>query len=134
LGHPEAEIAVAIVGDRKMRTLNRQFRKMDRPTDVLSFSLREGEFPHLNPQLWGDIVISGPRAQAQAQEANHSLDKEMAYLLLHGILHLMGFDHEGEPSKAAQFKRWQQKLWPQVEEEVLWWERQKHSSPASSAL
>ncbi len=132
MGHPEAEITLLSVGDRKIQLLNRQFRKIDRSTDVLSFSMREGEFPALNPHLWGDIVISWPRARAQAQAARHSLENEMAYLLLHGILHLMGLDHEGGPSARAKFKKWQQKIWPLVAKEVLWWETQKNSGQASS--
>lgn len=106
-----------------MRALNRRYRRIDRTTDVLSFSLREGEFPSLTPHLWGDIVISWPQAKAQAQEARHRVEAEMAYLFLHGILHLLGLDHEGAPSQKAQFKRWQRKLWPAAAKEVHRWKK-----------
>lgn len=134
MGYPEAEITLSIVGDRRMRALNRRYRQIDHTTDVLSFSLCEGEFSHINPDLWGDIVISGPRAKIQALDAGHSLEMEMAFLLLHGILHLMGLNHEGTPSEAGKFKKWQQKLWSSAQAEVNRWKPRKNSNRASSAL
>ena len=94
LGLPEAELSVLFIGDRAMRTLNHAWRNRDKTTDVLSFPLREGRFPHIQPDMLGDIVISVPVAVRQADEAGHSLTVELERLLVHGLLHLLGYDHE----------------------------------------
>jgi probable rRNA maturation factor len=87
-GHAGEEISVLICGDRAMRGLNRRYRGKDRTTDVLSFPAgRPGGF-------LGDIVISEPEARRQARRAGVSLDGVMRKLLLHGLLHLLGYDHE----------------------------------------
>lgn len=77
-----------------MRTLNRQYRGKDRTTDVLSFSLREGLFDNVQPNMLGDIVISVPTAVRQAFDAGLTLQQELERLLVHGLLHLVGYDHE----------------------------------------
>lgn len=84
---PEAEsFAVRFTSDREMRRLNRDFRDKDRPTDVLSFP---GEDGHL-----GDVAISVPVARRQAEAAGHSAERELRVLMLHGVLHCLGYDHE----------------------------------------
>ncbi len=88
-----------------MRSLNRRFRGIDRTTDVLSFSLREGAFGGLRPNALGDIVISVPRAERQAREAGHPLGREIEILLIHGLVHLLGYDHERSPSEARRMLR-----------------------------
>ena len=88
-------MSILFVGDRAMRTLNRTYRGKDRTTDVLSFSLREGAFPQLHRQVLGDIVISLPTAARQAKAAGDTVQREVDRLLVHGLLHLMGYDHEG---------------------------------------
>ena len=94
LNLPEAELSVLFIGDRAMRTLNRQYRGKDRSTDVLSFSLREGRFGGVQPNMLGDIVISVPTARQQAVDAGLTLQQELERLLVHGLLHLVGYDHE----------------------------------------
>jgi len=100
LGYEGAELSVLITGDRRMRTLNRLYRGMDRTTDVLSFSVSESGGIAIKagedgpPVVLGDVVISAPKAAAQAAEANHSIEREMVLLLIHGILHIAGYDHE----------------------------------------
>jgi probable rRNA maturation factor len=91
---PEAELSVLFVGDRAMRTLNRQYRGKDRITDVLSFALQEGRFSKVQPNMLGDIVISVPTAGRQAVDAGLTLQQELERLLVHGLLHLVGYDHE----------------------------------------
>ncbi len=88
-----------------MRTLNRNYRGMDRTTDVLSFALREGPFADLQPEFLGDIVISVPVAERQARERGHSLGREIEFLLVHGLLHLLGYDHERGPAQARKMQR-----------------------------
>jgi probable rRNA maturation factor len=91
---PDAEVSVLLVGDKAMRTLNRRYRGKDRTTDVLSFPLREGKFPRIQNRLLGDIVVSIPTAERQARAAGESLRAEIDRLLVHGFLHLLGYDHE----------------------------------------
>jgi len=77
-----------------MRTLNQQYRGKDRTTDVLSFALQEGRFNKVQPNMLGDIVISVPTAGRQAVDAGLTLQQELERLLVHGLLHLIGYDHE----------------------------------------
>ncbi len=105
LGLPDAELSVLFSGDRTMRTLNRRYRGMDRTTDVLSFALREGPFADLQPEFLGDIVISVPVAERQARERGHSLGREIEFLLVHGLLHLLGYDHERGSAQARKMQR-----------------------------
>lgn len=103
--NPASEVSLLLVDDAYIHQLNREYRGIDRPTDVLSFALREetGEEPHYLPvpedNLLGDIIISLETAARQAIEYGHSLDREMAYLAVHGCLHLLGYDHETEEEK-----------------------------------
>jgi probable rRNA maturation factor len=88
-----------------MRSLNRRYRGIDRTTDVLSFSQREGQFADIRSDILGDIVISVPAAVRQARELNHSLVHEIERLLVHGLLHLLGYDHERSPAEARKMRR-----------------------------
>lgn len=102
----DAEVSVALVDDAYIRELNRQYRAKDTPTDVLSFAMREsvpeevaieGELEA--EKLLGDIVISVERAREQSEEYGHSFEREMGYLAVHGLLHLLGYDHEDEHNR-----------------------------------
>lgn len=99
----EVEVGVTFVDDAEIHELNRQYRGIDRPTDVLSFALNEGEVSADDPGNFalGDIVISLERAKAQAEEYGHSLDREVAYLAVHGALHIMGRDHDTPERQAV---------------------------------
>jgi len=94
LGCTSSELSVAIVGDRTIRTLNREYLQKDRPTNVISFSMQEGEFGAMSPDLLGDVVISADTAAREAADAGISFHERLVFLLLHGILHLVGYDHE----------------------------------------
>ncbi len=93
-----AEVSVRFVDDETIHGLNKEFRNIDRATDVLSFPLGEnGEYDtnlDTGAKLLGDIVISVPRAMEQAVEYNHSLEREIGFLTVHSMLHLLGYDHE----------------------------------------
>lgn len=93
-----------------MRSLNRAWRGKDRTTDVLSFSLREGKHPPVQSSLLGDVVISAPAAERQAAEAGHSLSREIDILLVHGVLHLAGYDHERGEAEARRMRMKERKL------------------------
>ena len=92
-----AEVNVTLVSDKKIRELNREFRNIDRSTDVLSFPLGEDGYYDENPEsgalMLGDIVLSLEHAVAQALEYGHSFEREAAYLTVHSMLHLLGYDH-----------------------------------------
>jgi metalloprotein, YbeY/UPF0054 family len=99
----EAEVSLMLVDDQRIHALNLEYRGVDRPTDVLSFALQEEmeEEPDSDfaDGMLGDIVISVPRARAQAEEYGHSFERELVYLAVHGTLHLLGYDHEEETAK-----------------------------------
>lgn len=121
----EAELSVALVGDPEMRMLNAIYRNKDRPTDVLAFSMREGG---LRPQrkvegrklkaggsnfqmdLLGDVVISVDTAARQAAERRVPVAEEIRALLTHGVLHLLGYDHERSPADARRMFALQRRL------------------------
>jgi probable rRNA maturation factor len=101
VGRADAELSVAFVGDDRMRELNRDWRGKDSTTDVLSFSQLEGEpLGGASPML-GDVVISVPVLERQASDGGWTVDEELARLLLHGVLHLLGFDHESDQDARA---------------------------------
>lgn len=87
------DAAFAVLDDAAMHTLNRDFRGVDRPTDVLSFPAREGEPVPMRDVWWGDVAISLPTAMRQADAYGHSLQREISFLTAHGMLHLLGYDH-----------------------------------------
>ena len=102
-----ASFAVRFVGDRAMRALNREYRGIDRSTDVLSFP--GGETPegrHL-----GDVVVSLPYARRQAVTSGHPLETELRVLLLHGVLHCLGHDHETDDGEMERLERRLRRRW-----------------------
>ncbi len=106
LGHSDFEVTVTLTDGETIRQINNEHRGIDSETDVLSFPLwdvRQGEEPFENPDtgciMLGDIVISLPRLKEQAEEYGHSQKREAAYLLIHGMLHLLGYDHMEENEK-----------------------------------
>jgi rRNA maturation RNase YbeY len=100
-----------LTGDEEMTELNRMYRQCHRTTDVLSFSQLEGESASLNPQLLGDVIISLPMAARQAKQRGVDLFIEVLFLLVHGVLHLLGFEHVGGSRKqAAEMFREQSRL------------------------
>jgi probable rRNA maturation factor len=94
LGCRTHEISILITDDTQIQELNRTYRGVDTPTNVLSFPMQEGEFSDLTPGLLGDVVISCDTAQKEADTAGINLSERMSQLLIHGVLHLVGFDHE----------------------------------------
>jgi len=107
-GERQAELSIELVGDRRMHRLNRIYRKKDRTTDVLAFPMREAVAPkaaRLATDMLGDVVISVPTALRQALDAGRSPDEEFVSLLVHGVLHLCGYDHERSNREAARMHR-----------------------------
>jgi probable rRNA maturation factor len=93
-----------------MRQLNRQYLGRGRPTDVLAFAQREGGGEGLHPACLGDVVISAETAQGQAAHAGAHLSQELDLLLVHGILHLIGYEHTGVHEEAVAMKKKQRQL------------------------
>jgi probable rRNA maturation factor len=102
--HPDTTMSVVITDNDFVRNLNRQYRGVDAPTDVLSFPAEappiaiEGEPPYL-----GDLVIAYPYSAAQAQREGHDLDNSLALLVVHGTLHLLGYDHDTSEKRAQMW-------------------------------
>lgn len=98
-----AEVSLMFTDDETIHEMNREYRGIDRPTDVLSFALEEGEEEEIyggpEENLLGDIIISVETAARQAEEYGHSVEREMAFLALHGMLHLLGYDHMEEEER-----------------------------------
>lgn len=103
VGEASGELGILFVGDQRMRSLNRRYRGKDRTTDVLAFAMREA--PHSSAHVLGDVVIAVPTAVRQAKEGQQSLDEELTVLLVHGILHLCGYDHERSEKEARRMHR-----------------------------
>lgn len=105
IDHKDGEVSVLLWDDEGIRKLNKEYRGIDRPTDVLSFALNDGDFPDPHPDVWGDIVISVERAAQQAEESGRTTHEEIVRLLIHGALHLIGFDHEGSQRDAEKMMK-----------------------------
>jgi len=104
LGYTESELSLLIVDDGEMARLNQQYRQIGYTTDVLSFPMIEGEFSDIAPEMLGDVVISVETAKAMSDETGAALESVLDLLLVHGILHLLGLDHEVGPVEAREMK------------------------------
>ncbi|MFQ5881462.1 MAG: rRNA maturation RNase YbeY [Candidatus Methylomirabilales bacterium] len=109
MGRPSGEVSVLLVDNHAIRLLNKAYRNHDRPTDVLAFPQQEG-LPAPHRHLLGDVVISVETAARQANEHGHSLDQELALLLIHGILHLLGYDDTTPPARRRMWAKQAQLL------------------------
>jgi len=110
VGQSISELSIAIVLDEEIAALNAEHRGKRSATDVLSFSLLEGDHSDRRGKLLGDVVIGIETAARQARAAHRSLDEELARLLIHGILHLLGWDHE-ESAEAKLMRAEERRLW-----------------------
>jgi probable rRNA maturation factor len=118
-GVNDGEVALTFVTDEHIHELNKQYRGIDRPTDVLSFAMNEGleDEPEIVyeigegdaepdfPDVLGDIIISVETAKRQSEEYGHSLERELGFLFVHGFLHLLGYDHQDEASEAEMMSK-----------------------------
>ena len=102
-GVENGEVSITLTNNDYIHTLNKQYRGIDRPTDVLSFALNESEEPDVEDgpdvNVLGDLVISVERAKEQAADYGHSVKREIAFLTVHGMLHLLGYDHMEEEDR-----------------------------------
>ena len=100
---PDPELSIILTNDARLHELNLNYLGVDAPTDVLSFPASETD-PETGAHYIGDILISIPRAQVQADAAGHSLDAEVQLLVVHGVLHLLGHDHAEPEEKSRMWK------------------------------
>lgn len=115
---PEVDVYITLTNNEEIHKINKEYRDVDRPTDVLSFPMYErDEIADLKndtddeiEKILGDIIVSIEKVREQAEEYGHSFERELAYLVTHGMLHLLGYDHMIEEEKAVMRKR---------EEEIL---------------
>ncbi len=96
-GCHKGEVSIAFVDNKEIHNLNKEYRKVDSPTDVLSFPMDQ--------EILGDVIISVERAKSQANEYGHSLQRELCYLLTHGVLHLLGYDHKSKVERDEMRKK-----------------------------
>src|SRR5215472_13144679 len=114
-----AEVSILLTGDPQIRKLNRLYRRQDRPTDVLAFAMREGMQGGETDDLLGDIIVSVPRARAQARERGVTLLGEITMLVAHGLLHLLGWDHD-TPAKDRRMRAETERLCAVARRGPLW--------------
>lgn len=105
LGLHQAELSLLLTDDATVKGLNWTYRGVDKTTDVLSFSQREDEDPDTWTDLLGDVIISVEQAQRQAVDYGHSVAREIGFLTVHGVLHLMGWDHERPDDEARMMAK-----------------------------
>jgi probable rRNA maturation factor len=110
-----AELSILLCDDATIRKLNGRYRKKNKPTDVLAFPMQEGPGPATQPGLLGDVVISLPTATRQAAEHDRPIIQEVTFLLAHGLLHLVGYDHANQREE-RQMKARTEELLAAVEE------------------
>lgn len=101
-GKPDAQLSILILDNSGIQEINREFLQRDRPTNVISFAMQEGEGAGIQPQLLGDVVISAERAASDAAAAQIPFEHELWFLLVHGVLHLIGYDHERRTVQEAE--------------------------------
>jgi probable rRNA maturation factor len=119
-GCPDAQLSILIVDDAAIRVINRDYLGKNHPTNVISFAMQEGEGTGVQPDLLGDVVISAETAARDAAEAETSFESELYFLLLHGILHLLGYDHERGPlAEAKRMEEREREVFLLIREEFL---------------
>ncbi|WP_414042897.1 rRNA maturation RNase YbeY [Macrococcus animalis] len=105
----DAEVAVSFVSEEEIQSINKAYRDKDSVTDVISFALEEGEDEDFEmpdaPRVLGDIIICVKRAEEQSEEYGHSFERELGFLTVHGLLHLLGYDHMNEADEKKMFGR-----------------------------
>lgn len=115
LGYPEAELSLVLTDDEGIARLNERYLGRPGPTNVISFPQQEGEFVGVNPNLLGDVVISVETAVREAETAGMPLEWALSRLMIHGILHLVGYDHEAPDADAEAMEAKSRELMVKIE-------------------
>ena len=114
LGSPDGELSILLLDDPQIAVLNRNYLQREGPTNVIAFPMREGVFAEINPDLLGDVVISLETAEKEGLAAGMSMEDRLGELLIHGILHLFGYDHETSETEAGQMEAKSRELLEQI--------------------
>lgn len=114
LGYEGYELSIVIVDDPEITRLNRQYFRRNRPTNVISFSAIDGETASFPNKVLGDVVISAQTAKREAKEAGMRGEKEILFLLVHGVLHLVGYEHEGSREERRNMEAKEQELFSRL--------------------
>ncbi len=112
---PDAELSIVITDDAGIRELNGQYRNRPEPTNVLAFPMQEGEFSGIHPDILGDVVISMETAAREASDLGTTVEARFKFLLIHGILHLFGYDHEAGIDQERQMEEKSEALFAMIE-------------------
>ncbi|MBU4186049.1 MAG: rRNA maturation RNase YbeY [Proteobacteria bacterium] len=107
---PDGELSILIVNDSQIEALNKQYFNRYSPTNVIAFPMREGKFANISPQLLGDVVISVETAHQEGINAGISMEERFIQLLIHGILHLFGYDHETTEQETIKMEKKSEEL------------------------
>jgi probable rRNA maturation factor len=110
LGCDESEVSIVIVSDEEITRLNRQYLQRNRPTNVIAFPMASGDSGALHSPLLGDVVISAETAERQAEAVGGKTEEEILFLMIHGVLHLLGYDHEGSSEKRRKMEAKEREL------------------------
>ena len=105
LDFPDGELSILIIDDRQIEEFNRNYLNREGPTNVIAFPMREGAFSNITPKLLGDVVISVETAKKEGASAGITTEDRIVQLLVHGILHLFGFDHEKSRQEALDMEK-----------------------------
>jgi probable rRNA maturation factor len=114
LALPDSELSILLINDAQIRELNRRYLHRDKPTNVLAFPMRKGEYPTLHPHLLGDLAISVETARRQSNRFGLNPMQMLILLMVHGILHLIGYEHEGTRKGAREMALKQKELFQKV--------------------
>lgn len=115
LGSPEGELSVLLLDDAAIAELNQQYLDRQGPTNVIAFPMQEGEFSEINPGLLGDVVISLDTAEREAEAIGANIAERFKELLIHGVLHLFGYDHETDRDEARRMEEKTEALLAEIE-------------------
>ena len=110
MGCDESEVGIVIVNDEEITRLNHQYLQRNRPTNVIAFPMASGDPSAPNPHLLGDVVISAETAKRQAEAVGGKTEEEIFFLMIHGILHLLGYDHEKSPDERRKMEAKEREL------------------------
>ncbi len=113
-GYPTGKLCVLLVNDSRIREFNKVYRGIDRTTDILSFSMKEGLSIGVDSAMLGDIVISLPAAKRQSFKCKKDIYSVLTELLIHGILHLLGYDHETSTYQAKKMKKKEKEIFERI--------------------
>ncbi len=118
MDYPNGELSILIVDDFQIAELNQQYLNRTGPTNVIAFPMREGSFADLTPQLLGDVVISAETAHREGQSIGMAAETRLNQLLVHGILHLLGYDHEKNEQEAQRMETKSRELLNRIEKDL----------------